>query len=238
MFLIKKIFLYFVSEDSLLYKFCMMDVNEYKRWVHKPIILKDNADSPIIINNGFLEIFTKTYVEIIPLLWTPLILYYVYLTSFELTFQNSVCYFISGIFSWSLFEYLLHKYLFHMDAFMPDNFQFALVHFIVHGIHHILPNDKNRLVMPPILSFSILLLMSPLFYLIPLKNAYLFAFKAGFFTGYIIYDLIHYYLHHGKPKHNSFLGKLKKYHMQHHYTHHYSKFGLSSPIWDYVFGTY
>jgi hypothetical protein len=42
------------------------------------------------------------------------------------------------------------------------------------------------------------------------------------FTGYTAYDLIHYYLHYGSPNDGSYLYNMKRYHNQHHFTHHES----------------
>ena len=91
--------------------------------------------------------------------------------------------------------------------------------------------------MPPILSFFILFIFNPVFNIIPLSYDMLYAFKGGLFMGYILYDITHYYLHHGNRVSNSMLGKLKKHHMQHHYKNSSSHFGLTSVFWDYIFGT-
>ena len=40
---------------------------------------------------------------------------------------------------------------------------------------------------------------------------------AGGLLGYIIYDLMHYYLHHGSPTPGSYLHQLKRYHVSHHF---------------------
>ena len=237
--LITQLFSYIVSKNSMFYKLFTMNVNDYKIWVYKPTILNKQSASPIVINNGLLEVFTKTYVEIIPIIWCPVVLYYAHLAYFQLTLLTLLYYFSIGILSWTLFEYLIHRYVFHMDKFMPNKFIFILLHFIAHGIHHIIPNDKNRLVMPPILSFLILYILTPLFNTLPLIDGDLYAFKSGFITGYIIYDLTHYYLHHSSPNPASFIGKLKAHHMIHHYgINHHKRFGLTTPIWDYIFNTY
>ena len=65
------------------------------------------------------------------------------------------------------------------------------------------------------------------------------AFHAGFVGGYIFYDLSHYYIHHGHPR-MEWLKKLRKHHMVHHSPNleNEKKFGVSSTLWDHVFGTY
>jgi sterol desaturase/sphingolipid hydroxylase (fatty acid hydroxylase superfamily) len=68
------------------------------------------------------------------------------------------------------------------------------------------------------------------------------AFLGGFVCGYMLYDTVHYYLgvvighlHHGETF--SFTQYNKKYHMYHHYKNAYAGFGISTMIWDRVFGT-
>ena len=60
---------------------------------------------------------------------------------------------------------------------------------------------------------------------------------SGFIVGYLGYDYVHYYTHFARP--TSWIGKgLRKRHLQHHFAFGDRWYGVSSPIWDYVFGTY
>lgn len=59
---------------------------------------------------------------------------------------------------------------------------------------------------------------------------------AGFLTGYVGYDLTHYFIHHGDPKAGHFK-EMKSYHNKHHYKESYKGYGISSKIWDFVYGT-
>ena len=59
---------------------------------------------------------------------------------------------------------------------------------------------------------------------------------AGFYLGYVIYDTLHFALHHTRPK--SRLGRrLRELHMRHHFEDHERGFGVSAPWWDIVFNT-
>lgn len=80
---------------------------------------------------------------------------------------------------------------------MPDNRFMITAHFLLHGIHHYLPMDKLRLVMPPTLFLA---LATPFW-----KLAHTIFFwnwdvattvYCGGILGYIMYDLTHYFLHH------------------------------------------
>ncbi|RQM07695.1 hypothetical protein DH86_00001714 [Scytalidium sp. 3C] len=110
------------------------------------------------------------------------------------------------------------------------------LHFTLHGVHHYLPMDKLRLVMPPAL---FLILATPFW---KLAHAVFFynwhaataVFCGGIF-GYICYDMTHYFLHHRTLP--SYMRKLKKHHLQHHFMDYQNGFGVTSWFWDVVFGT-
>jgi sterol desaturase/sphingolipid hydroxylase (fatty acid hydroxylase superfamily) len=52
----------------------------------------------------------------------------------------------------------------------------------------------------------------------------------------VVYDSIHYATHHFTMR--SGIGKfLKEYHLRHHYHDDHTAYGVSSPLWDVVFGT-
>jgi len=59
---------------------------------------------------------------------------------------------------------------------------------------------------------------------------------AGFLAGYLAYDLTHYAQHHF-PMRSGYAKYIKRYHMQHHYKDPNTRFGVSTPIWDWVFRT-
>ena len=132
---------------------------------------------------------------------------------------------------WTLLEYVVHRYVFHYE---PKTRAGKMVHFIVHGVHHDYPNDATRLVLPPIVSLP----MAVLFYFL-----FTFTFRsyappisACFALGYVCYDSIHYATHHFSM--NNRVGRwLKQYHLRHHYKEDEAGFGVSSPLWDYVFKT-
>ena len=60
---------------------------------------------------------------------------------------------------------------------------------------------------------------------------------AGMVGGYVWYDLTHYYLHHAAPK-TAFGKWLRRYHLVHHFQTPEVRYGITTPLWDHVFGTY
>jgi sterol desaturase/sphingolipid hydroxylase (fatty acid hydroxylase superfamily) len=59
---------------------------------------------------------------------------------------------------------------------------------------------------------------------------------AGFGTGYVVYDSIHFAIHHWSMR-NPLARELKRHHLRHHFTDEHTGYGVSSPLWDYVFRT-
>jgi dihydroceramide fatty acyl 2-hydroxylase len=139
---------------------------------------------------------------------------------------------VGGYALWTLFEYWLHRVVFHFE---PEDGLGARVHWIIHGVHHDHPNDPLRLVMPPAVSVPLGAAVFGVLYLI-FGIRYAPGLGAGFFAGYLVYDMTHYYLHHFRPRGR--LGRmLRERHMRHHFQDETRGFGISAPYWDEVFGT-
>jgi sterol desaturase/sphingolipid hydroxylase (fatty acid hydroxylase superfamily) len=106
---------------------------------------------------------------------------------------------------------------------------------MVHGVHHDHPNDPLRLVMPPSASIPLALIFLALFWF-ALGPGRWAVFGGGFLAGYLAYDMLHYHVHHHKPR--TRVGRtLRELHMRHHFQDDDRGFGVSAPYWDYVFGT-
>jgi 4-hydroxysphinganine ceramide fatty acyl 2-hydroxylase len=211
----------------------------YLKQVHKPRYLPHPAR---LFASPILEALSRTAWWVIPLFWTPVIVTMCSWALPELGVATTATAFIIGTATWSLVEYILHRFIFHMETLLPERSWALTLHFLGHGIHHFLPMDRLRLVMPPA---AATIIATPLYYGLSypvvvhglgLTDAHNFAFFAGIILGYICYDLMHYYLHHGAPI-GSHIREMKTYHLAHHYKEANLGFGVSSKTWDYVFGT-
>ncbi len=187
-----------------------------------------------MFESDFIEWFSRVH-PIAPFVaWVPLAVWMLYRSAsrHDLSGFGIVGLFLLGLLTWSLAEYVLHRYVFH---WVNDTPRGRRIHFLLHGVHHDYPNDKDRLVMP--LGFSTP--MAVLFYglyrgLLGVTHGE--PFFAGFVVGYLMYDGTHYAVHHFKM--TTRVGKwLRKHHMTHHHADHEGGFGVSSPLWDLVFGT-
>jgi sterol desaturase/sphingolipid hydroxylase (fatty acid hydroxylase superfamily) len=200
----------------------------------------NHSEEPIrLFKSDYLEFFTHIHPAVVLLLYVPVVLVFLARAYVEHAGAIGAVFgiYLLGIGVWSLSEYLLHRYLFHYEPTHPT---LKWVWYLIHGVHHEQPQCKTRLVMPPILSIPLALLFYGFFWLVvgtaigaPLWVAPLFA---GFVTGYIAYDMLHYAEHHLSMKWG-FLKFVKRYHLLHHFRTPEHRFGVSSPLWDYIFGT-
>jgi sterol desaturase/sphingolipid hydroxylase (fatty acid hydroxylase superfamily) len=195
----------------------------------KKRLFVSNKDETIpLFDNPFLEYFSHIH-PATPLVYVPVAGYIVYSVAHMITLGVAVMMFLAGLLVWTLTEYVLHRYVFHYE---PQSSLGKKIHFLVHGIHHDYPRDSTRLVMPLLISAP----LAGLFYLTfaTLGGAWGGVLFAGFIMGYVCYDVIHYATHHltMRGKIGAFL---KTYHMRHHFEDDHHAFGVSSPLWDFVF---
>jgi dihydroceramide fatty acyl 2-hydroxylase len=189
-------------------------------------------DSPRMFESDFLDRFSRVH-PLVPLaFFLPMVALLAGLGIDRVGTGPGVLWILGGGFFWTFSEYWLHRTVFHFE---PDHPLGRRLHFIIHGVHHDHPNDRMRLVMPPSASLP-LATGFLLFFRVALGPQDWLAFGAGFLLGYLVYDMTHYHLHHHTPK-TRFGRRLREQHMRHHFQDHESGFGVSSPAWDYVFGT-
>jgi sterol desaturase/sphingolipid hydroxylase (fatty acid hydroxylase superfamily) len=186
-----------------------------------------------IFQNPILEKLTRTHaavpITIFYLTALSLMVYSFVLAHISTTYL--VIFFLAGLFFWTFFEYIGHRFAFHIPTTTQarEKFQYTF-----HGVHHEYPRDKQRLAMPPAASVVIVAIIIFLFRIVFGMPGY--AIVAGFLAGYATYLLIHFSIHTRVPPKN-FLGKLWMHHSIHHYKDQKVAFGVSSPLWDMVFGT-
>lgn len=139
----------------------------------------------------------------------------------------------AGLFFWTLCEYILHRFLLHPTLKTQSHQWFC---YIFHGIHHEKPKDQYRVAAHPLLSMSLGSMMLLSFHgLLPLSICNGFSF--GFILGYLIYDFTHWLLHRNKWR-NKVVNTLRRNHSIHHFKDPSTCFGVTSPLWDHIFGTY
>jgi 4-hydroxysphinganine ceramide fatty acyl 2-hydroxylase len=209
-----------------------------------------------IFKSDLMEFFSHVHPAVPHMIFIPVLAFMFYLgNSRGVEFGRIGLMFISGLLLWTVAEYFVHRFIFHSPpeledrvreivAGLPDG-EPALQHlksfrqkhyFLAHGVHHDFPNDTKRLVMPPSLSIPLAIVFYAAFRLI-FGAGDAPALFAGFLAGYLIYDTVHYAVHHFSLKGRLML-YLKKQHFRHHYGDSTRDYGVSSPLWDVVMGTF
>lgn len=138
-----------------------------------------------------------------------------------------------GLFLWTFIEYAMHRFFYHF-APKKNNKWLTIFLLLTHGMHHELPQDKTRLVSISVVSISYALGVAFVYFL--LFRHFCMPILAGTLFGYIIYDLVHYDIHVSNRK-NRLFQFWKRYHFAHHYVDNSKAFGVTTPLWDYVFRT-
>ncbi|MFI4990373.1 MAG: sterol desaturase family protein [Solirubrobacterales bacterium] len=188
--------------------------------------------SPPMFESRVLDALSRVHPIVPVLIFVPGIAYLEGWSLSRVSVLVSLALLIGGYALWTLFEYWLHRIVFHFE---PEAGLGARMHWIIHGVHHDHPNDPMRLVMPPAVSVPLGAAVFGLLYLI-FGEDYAPGIGAGFFVGYLVYDMMHYYLHHFRAR--GPLGRmLRERHMRHHFQDDTRGFGISAPYWDEVFGT-
>src|SRR5271165_2504377 len=188
--------------------------------------------SPPMFESRVLDALSRVHPAVPVVIFLPAIVALLAWSLSQLSVAGTLGLVVAGYALWTLFEYWLHRIVFHFE---PERGIGARVHWIIHGVHHDHPNDPMRLVMPPAVSVPLGAAVFAVLYLV-FGSRYAPALGAGFFAGYLVYDLMHYYLHHFRP-HGRLGRMLRERHMRHHFQDDTRGFGISAPYWDEVFRT-
>jgi 4-hydroxysphinganine ceramide fatty acyl 2-hydroxylase len=186
-----------------------------------------------MFESDFMEFFSRVHPVTPLVLYVPVIGYMLYISVWQrqLSIVAVTALFLLGVLLWTLTEYLIHRYVFHYE---PKTRWGKRLHYVIHGVHHDYPNDARRLVMPPVVSIPLAFLFYGLFLLF--FGSLTPPVFAGLVFGYVCYDMLHYATHHLAMKRGASLW-LKQYHLRHHFKDDHVGYGISSPLWDYVFRT-
>jgi sterol desaturase/sphingolipid hydroxylase (fatty acid hydroxylase superfamily) len=192
-----------------------------------------NKDETVrLFKNPVLEYFSHIHPATPVVVYVPVVLWMLYRSAHVLLWYQVIAIALLGVAGWTLFEYVFHRFVFH---YQPKSQWGKRLHFLIHGVHHDYPRDRTRLVMPLLVSVPLATLLYVV-YGLALGPGWHEGFFAGFVAGYVAYDSIHYMTHHWQMRGR--IGRfLKAYHMKHHYVDDSSAYGVSNPLWDYVFGT-
>jgi sterol desaturase/sphingolipid hydroxylase (fatty acid hydroxylase superfamily) len=186
-----------------------------------------------LFKNPILEKLSRTHIAVptsIYLLIGALLLVYAY-SNAQLPGNVIVLLFLTGMITFTFVEYWLHREIYHMSTRTAWR---SKLQYTIHGVHHEYPKDKTRLALPPVLGILATAILLGICYV--LMGEYAYAFFPGFLYGYTGYLFVHYLIH-AYPAPQNIFKFLWVNHAIHHYKNGKVVFGVSSPLWDYVFGT-
>jgi dihydroceramide fatty acyl 2-hydroxylase len=191
-------------------------------------------ESVRLFENDLLERLSRVHPLTPVLLWAPIIacLLWRSLTIHRLDSATVAILGVGGLVGWTLTEYLVHRFVFHLRPTTPGR---QRLQFAMHGIHHANPDDVTRLLIPPAPALIAHAACFGLFRVV-LGGLWIEPFFAFFLVGYLIYDYLHLALHRG-PLPTRWGRRLRRQHLLHHHATPEARWGVSSPLWDLVFGT-
>ncbi len=131
----------------------------------------------------------------------------------------------AGLMAWTLFEYVLHRVLFHHAPVLSH----------IHDRHHQSPRDLIGTPAWVSVVVGLVAVASPAWAALGFDLGT--AATAGLVTGYLWYVFVHYTTHHWQPRRNSYLYRARLRHAHHHHSSHSGNFGVTTALWDHVFGT-
>jgi len=143
--------------------------------------------------------------------------------------------FLLGLFAWTLLEYGLHRFIFHID------FEFRnpkTAEFIngSHLSHHAAPRDPDKLLVKPAYGLTVSAILFGWAYLLSGSFFSASGIIAGIWAGFLYYEAVHYRVHLTAAP-SGFIARQRRAHFYHHFTNRERCFGVTSPLWDYVFRT-
>jgi sterol desaturase/sphingolipid hydroxylase (fatty acid hydroxylase superfamily) len=129
-----------------------------------------------------------------------------------------------GVVAWTIVEYLMHRFVFHRVPFIRD----------MHEAHH--QNHEDLVGTPAWLSLPALAAAG-----LGLVGVFGFpagsALTTGLTLGYWWYISVHHIVHHWRLPTSGYAFRLKRRHALHHHFDESANFGVTTGLWDTVFGT-
>ncbi|WP_017152427.1 sterol desaturase family protein [Bacillus bingmayongensis] len=143
---------------------------------------------------------------------------------------------LAGIVFYTINEYVTHRFLFHMKP--PKNPLLLKMLKRLHYDHHVYPDDLKLLFLPVWYSMPGFAIYLFILYGVTNHVTITLSFGMGMIVMLLVYEWKHYIAHRPIRPLTRFGRWLKKQHILHHYKNENYWFGVSNPVYDFLFGTY
>ena len=140
--------------------------------------------------------------------------------------------FAAGWFLWTFSEYLFNRWLLHAAE---SRFLFVNMINRYHTRHHVNPGDIRYSFLHPLIIFISTVTLFLLAFIAFGKPS--LPLTSGFLFGYWLFNLLHVLQHHCPAPSIRFLKELWQNHFLHHHFYPDKAFGVSTPVWDYLFSS-
>ena len=140
-----------------------------------------------------------------------------------------------GIILWTLLEYGLHRFIFHIQVPLRNPWLREMVN-ASHLAHHASPRDPVKVLVRPGYGLVVSSIFYGLFYTLTRSVFLTSGLVVGVWAGFLYYEAVHYRVHFSLSG-SGFIARQRRAHFYHHFTNNKRCFGVTSPLWDYVFGT-
>jgi sterol desaturase/sphingolipid hydroxylase (fatty acid hydroxylase superfamily) len=140
-----------------------------------------------------------------------------------------------GLLLWTLLEYALHRFAFHIQGPIRNP---KLREFVnaSHLGHHAAPRDPTKVLVHTSFGFIISAVLFGLIYAVAGNAFSAVTILSGIWTGFLYYEAVHYRVHFSLSA-SGVVAWQRRAHFYHHFTNNKKCFGVTSPFWDFVFGT-
>lgn len=134
-----------------------------------------------------------------------------------------------GFLVWTFVEYAMHNFNGHQ---MKGRTNFSKDH-----LKHHAEEGYFAPVSAKILRACLIIPAVYLAVLILVPWQFALAFTVAFLAGHVLYEVVHYRLHFYVPR-NAYMQWAAKHHFAHHFNCPKHNHGVTTSLWDHVFGTY
>jgi sterol desaturase/sphingolipid hydroxylase (fatty acid hydroxylase superfamily) len=135
--------------------------------------------------------------------------------------------YVLGLILWTLIEYLLHRFIFHRFRGFVGSF---------HMEHHVTPGNLKYLFVRRPYAIGVSVLAIAVIGFITGSFLQTAGLIGGIWTGYLYYESVHYRIHFTSGE-GWLIARQRRAHFRHHFHDAKRCFGVTTPVWDYVFRT-